>query len=164
MLGKSVLDVPTAALDINAIGSVEAWSSLLNSAASAEGEGGVVVPELVPVVIALLRECIELTKHHQANAAATAAAVVASAAQSAAPPAPADVSRPMSPVRSAVTLDQFDTFSGRSSSSSTTADVGQQDGVEDEGVIVDLSGDQSLEFSDAPRRSPLSAQPAISAH
>ena len=160
MLGKSVLDVPTAALDINAIGSVEAWSSLLNSAASAEGEGGVVVPELVPVVIALLRECIELTKHHQANAAATAAAntAVASSAQSVLHSTAVDISRPMSPVHSSVVLDQLESFSNRSSSSSTTAnDVGQMESVEDEGVIVDLSGDQSLELSEAPRRSPNSA-------
>ena len=157
MLGKSVLDVPTAALDINAIGTVEAWSSLLNSAANAEGEGGVVVPELVPVVIALLRECIELTKHHQADVAAAAAT---SSAQPAAPSTHSDVSHPLSPARSAVVLEQLEIFGSRVSSGSMTSDVGQQEALEDEGVIVDLSADQSLEFNDAPRPSPLSVRHA----
>ena len=159
MLGKSVLDVPTAALDINAIGSAESWSSLLNSAANVEGEGGVVVPELVPVVIALLRECIELTKHHQASAAtAAAAAAVTLSPQPSAPSNLADVSRPISPARSSVVLDQLETLGSHASSGILTAEVVQQEALEDEGVIVDLSADQSLEFSDIPRAAPLSVR------
>ena len=141
MMGKPLQDVPTAPLDVNSASTSE-WSSILSSSLS---EGPPVVPELVPVVLAVLRECIELSKFHQSQASHPP------------PPPAAAVSQPLSPVRAAgaVTLDTLESFTRTRSSSSS---VREDEGEESVQVVTDLS-DEHLEFTVAQPavRSPLSA-------
>ena len=130
MMGKSLQDVPVAPLDVNAVTTSD-WTALLASALS---EGPPVVEELVPVVIAVLRECIELTKFHQSSAP---------------PVVPATVSQPMSPARGGgVLLEPLEPFE-RSVSAGSVQREGRDSIERDEAddvvqVVADLS-DEHLE-------------------